>query len=211
MTRLTLMYPPFLTSTLASKKEYAHKIWKVLQKEHSSALERFSHHPISLSLLRKSSWHLRPPSQRSILNSWIVYQSLHLNLSIASHIHPKKRYRLKLSQHVLSASGFTVLPVASLLSVKRAFLSSQLLRNRLGSKLLSNTGQFSTSLLCRLHFSILHWVSEGFRTMASAHVLRQPTSCGSKYFYSQHPQVRNLIRTEHSLIRCEHRVKKEAS
>src|SRR5882724_11024128 len=53
-------------------------------------------------------------------------------------------------------TGFTVLPVASLLSVKRASLSSQLPRNRLGSKLLSNTGQFSTSLLCRLHFSVLH-------------------------------------------------------
>src|SRR5882724_10651544 len=114
MTRLTLMYPPFLTSTLASKKEYAHKIWKVLQKEHSSALERFSHHPISLSLLRKSSWHLRPPSQRSILNSWIVFQSLRLSSSITSHIHPKRTYRPKLSLRVLSVSRFTVLPVASL-------------------------------------------------------------------------------------------------
>src|SRR5882724_12920048 len=96
-----------------------------------------------LSLLRKSSWHLRPPSQRSILNSWIVYQSLHLGSSIASHIHPKKTYQLKLSRRVLSVSGFTVLPVASLLSVKRASLSSQLLRNCLGNKLLSNTGRFS--------------------------------------------------------------------
>src|SRR5882724_3911047 len=83
----------------------------------------------SLSLLRKSFWHLQPPSQRSILNSWIVYQSLHLGSSIASHIHPKRTYWPKLSPHVLSVSGFMVLPVASLLSVKRASLSSQLLRN----------------------------------------------------------------------------------
>src|SRR5882724_2928277 len=70
-----------------------------------------------------------------------------------SHIHPKRTYQLKLSLCGLSVSGFTVLPVASLLSVKRASLSSQLPRNRLGS---SNTGQFSTTLLCRLHFSVLH-------------------------------------------------------
>src|SRR5882724_10716305 len=109
-----------------------------------------------LSLLRKSSWHLRPPSQKSVLNSWIVYQSLHLDSSIASHIHLKRTYRLKLSLRVLSAFGFTALPVACLLSVKRASLSSQLPRNHLGSKLLSNTGQFSTTLLCRLRLSILH-------------------------------------------------------
>src|SRR5882724_8173335 len=93
------------------------------KEEHSLALERFSHHPISLSL-RKSSWHLQPQSQRSILNSWIVYQGLHLGSSIASHIHPKKTYRPKLSRCVLSASGFTFLPVASLLSVKRASVIS---------------------------------------------------------------------------------------
>src|SRR5882724_3853771 len=127
-------------------------------KGHSSALERFLHHPTSLSL-QKSSWHLRPPSQRNILNSWIIYQSLHLDSSIASHIHLKRTYWPKLSLHVLSASGFTVLPVVSLLSVKRASLSSQLLRNHLRSKLISNTGQFSTTLLCRLHFSVLHWSS----------------------------------------------------
>src|SRR5882724_5379261 len=113
--------------------------------------------PPDLSLFyEKSSWHLQHPSQRSVLNSWIVYQSLHLNSSIASHIHLKRTYRLKLSLCVLSASGFTILPAASLLSVKRAPLSSQLPRNRLGSKLLSNTGQFSTTLLCRLRLSILH-------------------------------------------------------
>jgi len=43
--------------------------------------------------------------------------------------------------------------------------------------------------------------------VASAHVLRQPTSCGSEYFYDQCPQVPNLIGTEHSLNRSEHRVK----
>src|SRR5882724_5419225 len=35
--------------------------------------------------------------------------------------------------------------------------------------------------------------------------------CGSDYFYNQHPQVQNLIRTEHSLNRSEHRVKSKAS
>src|SRR5882724_1452074 len=108
-----------------------------------------------LSLLRKSSWHLRPPSQRSILNSWILYQTLHLDSSITSHIHLKRTYRPKLSLCVLSAFGFMALPVACLLSVKRASLSSQLPRNCLRSKILSNTSWFSTTLLCRLCLSIL--------------------------------------------------------
>src|SRR5882724_10407055 len=155
MTRLTLMYPPFLTSTLASKRTTLINLESFTKEEHSLALERFSHHPISLSLLQRSSWHLRPPSHRSILNSWIVYQSLHLGSSIVSHIHPKKMYWPKLSRRVLSASGFMVFPVVSLLSVKRASLSSQLPRNHLGSKLLSNTSWFSTSLLCRLCISVL--------------------------------------------------------
>src|SRR5882724_1982811 len=149
------MYPPFLTSRLASKRTMLIKIWKVLLKKSIHRLLRDFHITQSLSLLQKSSWHLRSPSQRSILNSWIVYQSPHLGSSIVSHIHPKRTYRPKLSLCVSSASGFTVLPVASLLSVKRTSLSSQLPRNRLGSKLLSNTGQFSTTLLCRLRFSIL--------------------------------------------------------
>src|SRR5882724_11673534 len=151
------MYPPFLTSTLASKRTTLTKIWKVLLKKSIHRLLKDFHTTQSLSLLRKSSWHLQPPSQRSILNSWIVYQSLHLSSSITSHIHPKRMYWPKLSLRVLSASGFKVLPVVSLLSVKRASLSSQLPRNHLGSKLLSNTGWLSTSLLCRLCFSILHW------------------------------------------------------
>jgi len=51
-----------------------------------------------------------------------------------------------------------------------------------------------------LHYSARDRVSGGFRTVASARALRQPTSCGSEYFYNQCPQVRNLIGTEHSLI-----------
>src|SRR5882724_916723 len=51
-----------------------------------------------------------------------------------------------------------------------------------------------------LHYSAGDWVSGGFQTVASAHALCQPTSCGSEYFYNQRPQVRNLIGTEHSLI-----------
>src|SRR5882724_5960612 len=149
------MYPPFLTSTLTSKRTTLIKIWKVLLKKSIHQLLRDFHTTRSLSLLWKSSWHLRPPSQRSILNSWIIYQSLHLDSSIASHIHPKRMYWLKLSLRVLSVSRFTVLPVASLLSVKRVSLSTQLPKNRLGSKLLSNTGRFSTTLLCRLHISVL--------------------------------------------------------
>src|SRR5882724_13472124 len=61
-----------------------------------------------------------------------------------------------------------------------------------------------------LHYSARDRISEGFRTVASAHALRQPTSCGSKYFYSQCPQVWNLIGTEHSLNRGECRVKSKA-
>src|SRR5882724_10287257 len=38
-----------------------------------------------------------------------------------------------------------------------------------------------------LHYSAGDWVSEGFWTVASAHALHQPTSCGSEYFYNQCP------------------------
>src|SRR5882724_9919457 len=60
-----------------------------------------------------------------------------------------------------------VLPVASLLSVKRVFLSLLLLSNHLGSKLFSNTGRFSTSLPCRLCISVLQLVTttEGFSSL----------------------------------------------
>src|SRR5882724_10471655 len=152
------MYPPFLTSTLASKRTMLIHLESFTKKSIHQLLRDF-YTTQSLSLLQKSSWHLRPPSQRSKLNSWIIYQSLHLSSSIVSHIHPKKTYQPKLSRHVLSASRFTVLPVASLLSVKRASLSSQLPRNCLGSKLLSNTSRFSTTLLCRLCISILQLVT----------------------------------------------------
>ena len=59
---------------------------------------------------------------------------------------------------------------------------------------------FSLLRVSALHYSAGDRVSGGFRTVASARVLRQPTSCGSEYFYNQRPQVRNLIGTEHSLI-----------
>src|SRR5882724_10709101 len=60
-----------------------------------------------------------------------------------------------------------------------------------------------------LHYSAGDQVMEGFWTVTSAHALCQPTSCGSKYFYNQCPQVWNLIRIECSLNRSEHRVKNE--
>src|SRR5882724_2671374 len=50
MTRLTLMYPPFLTSTLTSKRTTLINLESFTKDEHSSALERFLYHPISLSL-----------------------------------------------------------------------------------------------------------------------------------------------------------------
>jgi len=62
-----------------------------------------------------------------------------------------------------------------------------------------------------LHYLAGDQVSEGSQTVASACALHQPTSCGSEYFYNQCPQVQNLIGTEHSLNRSEHRVKDEAS
>ena len=62
-----------------------------------------------------------------------------------------------------------------------------------------------------LHYLAGDQVSEGFQILASACALHQPTSCGSKYFYNQCPQVRNLIGTECSLNRSECRVKNEAS
>src|SRR5882724_932608 len=126
------------------------------KEEHSSALERFSYHPTSLSFTKVilasstpiTEEHTKLLDRLSEPSSRLIHR--------ISHIHPKRTYRPKLSLHVLSASRFMVLPVASLLSVKRASLSSQLPRNHLGSKLLSNTGWFSTTLLCRLRFSILH-------------------------------------------------------
>ena len=51
-----------------------------------------------------------------------------------------------------------------------------------------------------LHYLAGDCVLGGFRTVASARALCQPTSCRSKYFYNQRPQVRNLIGTERSLI-----------
>src|SRR5882724_2973131 len=62
-----------------------------------------------------------------------------------------------------------------------------------------------------LHYSARDRVSGGFQTVASARALRQLTSCRSEYFYNQRPRVRNLIGTERSLNRSEHRVKREAS
>src|SRR5882724_12489001 len=53
-------------------------------------LLRDFHTTQSLSLLQKSPWHLQPLSQRSILNSWIIYQSPLLDSPTASHIHPKR-------------------------------------------------------------------------------------------------------------------------
>src|SRR5882724_3451567 len=152
------MYPPFLTSTLASKRTMLIHLESFTKKSIHQLLRDF-HTTQSLSLLQKSSWRLQPPSQRSILNSWIIYQSLHLDSSITSHIHLKRTYQPKLSLHVLSVFRFTVLPVVCLLSVKMASLSSQLPRNCLGSKLLSNTGWFPTTLLCRLCISILQLVT----------------------------------------------------
>src|SRR5882724_6325543 len=49
MIRFIGMYPPFLTTTLASKRTMLINLESLTKKEHSLALERFSHHPISLS------------------------------------------------------------------------------------------------------------------------------------------------------------------
>src|SRR5882724_4918515 len=43
------MYPPFLTTMLASKRTMLINLESFTKEEHSSALKRFSHHPISLS------------------------------------------------------------------------------------------------------------------------------------------------------------------
>src|SRR5882724_211504 len=118
-------------------------------------LLRDFHTTQSLSLLQKSPWHLQPLSQRSVLNSWIIYQSPLLNSSTTSHIHLKRTYQPKLSLCVLSAFESMVLLAAFLLSVKGVSLSLQLPRKNLVSKLLLNTSQFSTTLLCRLRNSIL--------------------------------------------------------
>src|SRR5882724_8080533 len=75
----------------------------------------------------------------------------------------------------------------------------------MGSTLTHKTSSRSrcSNILLResaLHYSAGDQVLGGFWTVASACALCQPTSCGSKYFYNQCPRVRNLIRTERSLI-----------
>src|SRR5882724_10728831 len=101
---------------------------------HQLSKDLYTTQPLSL-YLQKSSWHLQSPSQRSVLNSWIIYQTPHLDSSTASHIHLKRTYRPKLSLCVLSVFESTGLPVVSPLSVKRVSLSLQLPRNCLRSKL----------------------------------------------------------------------------
>src|SRR5882724_11384577 len=88
------------------------------KEEHSSALERFSHHPISLpftEVILASSTPIREEHTKlldrlSEPSSQLIHRISHP---------PEEDIWPKLSLHVLSASGFTVLPVASLLSVKR--------------------------------------------------------------------------------------------
>jgi len=58
-----------------------------------------------------------------------------------------------------------------------------------------------------LHYSAREQVLEGFGAVAFSLALHQRYYCGSEYFYSQCPQVWNLIRTECSLNRGEHRVR----
>src|SRR5882724_10409999 len=101
---------------------------------HQLSKDLYTTQPLSL-YLQKSSWHLQSPLQRSVLNSWIVYQTPHLDSSTTSHIHLKRTYWLKFSLCVLSAFKSTGLPVASPLSVKRVSLSLQLPRNCLRIKL----------------------------------------------------------------------------
>src|SRR5882724_1339535 len=45
------MYPPFLTSTLTSKRTTLINLESFTKEEHLLALERISHHPISLSFM----------------------------------------------------------------------------------------------------------------------------------------------------------------
>src|SRR5882724_6955919 len=52
MIRFIGMYPPFLTTTLASKRTTLINLESFTKEEHSLALERFSHHPISLSFTK---------------------------------------------------------------------------------------------------------------------------------------------------------------
>jgi len=59
-----------------------------------------------------------------------------------------------------------------------------------------------------LHYSAGDQVSEGFRTVASARALHQPTIAGPNI---SRIVVHKLIGTEHSLNRSEHRVKSKAS
>src|SRR5882724_3327086 len=160
MIRFIVMFPPFLTTTLASKRTTLINLESFTKEEHSSALKRFSHHLISLSftevILASSTpiteEHTKLLDRLSEPSSQLIHRVSHP---------PKEDTLAEVVTACLSASGFTVLPVASLLSVKRASLSSQLLRNCLGSKLLSYTSRFSTSLLCRLCSSILQHLPLG--------------------------------------------------
>ena len=75
---------------------------------------------------------------------------------------------------------------------------------RLSSNVLSVTSECTALLSWKLGFG---GVSDSGFSLCTA-----PTYyCGSEYFYNQHPQVWNLIGTEHSLNRSEHRVKSKTS
>jgi len=111
---------------------------KVLLKKTFSSFEGF-HTTRPLSLLRKSSWHLLTPitEEHTKLLDRLSEPSSRLSHCIS---HPPKE---DVSAEVVTAcfSGIQVhgLPSACLLSVKRASLSSSTAKNRLRSKLLSNT------------------------------------------------------------------------
>src|SRR5882724_3928504 len=124
------------------------------KEEHSSALERFSYHPISLSFTKIILASSTPITEEHTKLLDCLSEPSSRLIHCISHP-PEEDISAKV---VLSVFGFTVLPVACLLSVKMASLSSQLPRNHLGSKLLSNTGWFLTTLLCRLRISILQWL-----------------------------------------------------
>src|SRR5882724_12037381 len=91
------------------------------KEEHSSALERFLHHLISLSLMKVILASSTPiTEERTKLLDCLSDPSSRL-IHCVSHP-PKEDISAEVVTACFSASGFMVLPVVSLLSGKRASL-----------------------------------------------------------------------------------------
>ena len=147
------MYPPFLTAMLASKSTMLINLESFTKKSIHQLLRDF-YTIRSLSLFMEDILASLTPITEE--HTKLLDHLSEPSSRLVHHIsHPPEE---DISAEVVTACfiyiwvhGFSsCIPT----SVKRVSLTSQLPRNHLGSKLLSNTGWLSTTLLCRLCFSL---------------------------------------------------------